>query len=221
MYVHIKYFISVVWIIKGVVAIMIIRNKSYAMGQWDWTLIISMHSSKKQNFVDALFEQTMSRNALILSSTFNFLNASGERSFPRITLMCARGGRKERDGAPGNFMSTRAFEKTVHWPRGAYDLFSFFFSDCSLGKKALGRGRRRLQGRRGCKRRWDPASPGRPPDHHVAGFHLEHVRYDWRNYHVYCWRKQSGISETVWINVTARKQADPKHANSVVTFGYV
>lgn len=40
-------------------------------------------------------------------------------------------------------------------------------------KKALGRGRGRLQGRRGCKRWWDPASPGRPPDH-VARFHLEH-----------------------------------------------
>lgn len=55
-------------------------------------------------------------------------------------------------------------------------------SDRSLDKKALGRGRGRLQGRRGCKRRWDPASPGRPPDHHVAGFHLEHnVRYNSRD----------------------------------------
>lgn len=51
----------------------------------------------------------------------------------------------------------------------------FAFADRSLGEKALGRGRRRLQGRRGCERRWD-TSPGRPPD--VARFHLEHVRYD-------------------------------------------
>jgi len=55
----------------------------------------------------------------------------------------------------------------------------FRVSDRSFDKKALGRGRGWLQGRRGCKRRWDPASLGRPPDHHVAGFNLEHdVRYD-------------------------------------------
>lgn len=53
-------------------------------------------------------------------------------------------------------------------------LLFFAFSDRSLGEKALGRGRRRLQGRGGCERRWD-TSLGRPPD--VAGFHLEHVRY--------------------------------------------
>lgn len=126
-----------------------------------------------------------------------------------VLLRCvyARGrGKEGREGAPGNFMSTRAFEKSVHWPRRCLRPI-LFFSDRSLGKKALGRGRRRFQGRRGCKRRWDPASPGRPPDH-VAGFHLEHVRYDTRDYYVYCWRKQSGVIETVWINVTARKRAD-------------
>lgn len=64
--------------------------------------------------------------------------------------------------------------KTCSLTPWTYDPFSHIVSDRSLGKKALGRGRGRLQGRRGCKRWWD-TSPGRPPD--VARLHLEHLRY--------------------------------------------
>lgn len=52
------------------------------MGQWDAMLITPLHSSRKQNFADALLEYCIMK-PLILSETFNFLM---QVALPRIPL---------------------------------------------------------------------------------------------------------------------------------------
>lgn len=59
-------------------------------------------------------------------------------------------------------------------PYGLCNKYFRIVSDRSLGKKAMGRRRGRLQGRRRRKGRWD-TSPGWPD---VAGLDVEHIRYD-------------------------------------------